>query len=84
MARSLSAEASPPMRHATLTFAASTPRTSFVVGVVIGASSLKVGLGRLSFGFMLPKYFLMMAIISSGSKSPERQMAILLGTYQVS
>ena len=79
-ATSVDGSVAPGRRHPSITLAASSPYTSFTTGVVIGCSGSKCSFGRLGFGCMSPKYFSIVATISSGSKSPDTQTAMLLGT----
>ena len=77
---SLSVEEVPGVRQPMITNSASLPRICFSFGAVTGASGFTVKVGRFLLGFQSPKYFSMILTASSGSKSPERQMATLFGT----
>ena len=68
-------------RQANATNWASNPQTSRTTGAWIGVSAFASNTGNCAFGFMPPKYFSITATISSGLKSPDKQMAMLLGTY---
>ncbi len=50
-------------------------------GSVMGSSGSNSSLGRLGLGLRAEKCLSMIFIALSGSKSPARQTAILLGTY---
>jgi hypothetical protein len=67
-------------RQPIMTRAASRPNTSLTTGVVIGFSGSNSSFGSSGLGCMPPKYLSIVAIISSGLKSPETQTAMLLGT----
>ena len=61
-------------------FSASRPYTSFVTGDSITVTVSKSTSGSSLFGCIWPKYFSRILTISSGSKSPLRQIAMLFGT----
>ena len=81
LSMSASSEAAPGKRHARATRSDSRPHTSRTIGSVISASGSKLIICSSGLGCMSPKYFSIMSIASSKSKSPDIQMAILLGTY---
>ena len=60
---------------------ASRPMTVVSMGAVMAGSASNVGCSTSSPGCHEPKYLSMVAITWSGSRSPDMQMATLLGTY---
>ena len=59
---------------------ASLPITVVSIGSVMAGCAAYCGTSICALGFQLPKYLSIVATVSSGFKSPDKQIATLLGT----